>query len=315
MRVALVITQESVVSLVASVYEVIQHSIRIHADDNAETASDLLYAVTSEPAERFQRRFSFIEHLDTAFSLRPDWIFVPALNIAEPWMPECYAPLIRWLRKSAARGAQVTSVGTGSFLLAEAGLLPGGRAVTHSHYANYFRRCYPALELRNDLGWVRDRKVACSGDLPWQELLLATIAEQWGARVAQDAADTYALHWDHLMYQAAAAPAADACVSMAQRWLSEHYAEDDLIPRCLEVLGLPRRTFNRRFKHDTGMTPIDYVQQVRIQTSQGLLAFTDRSVEDICYEVGYADIGAFYKLFRRHTGVSPGQFRRTKATA
>jgi transcriptional regulator GlxA family with amidase domain len=96
----------------------------------------------------------------------------------------------------------------------------------------------------------------------------------------------------------------------AQRWLSEHIAENNLIDRCADYLQLSRRTFNRRFKEAAGITPTHFLQQARMQASQNLLLFTRRSVEEICYEVGYDDIGTFYKLFRRNLGTSPNKFRR-----
>jgi transcriptional regulator GlxA family with amidase domain len=75
-------------------------------------------------------------------------------------------------------------------------------------------------------------------------------------------------------------------------------------------VGLSKRTFNRRFKHETGTTPTQFVQYARIEASQNLLLFTERRVEDICSAVGYEDIAAFRKLFRKRNGVPPGEFRR-----
>jgi transcriptional regulator GlxA family with amidase domain len=307
MRVAIAVTCKSVVSVVAYAYEVIDFCVRMQPPSAAATQ---IFAATSELRETFQKRFGFIEYLDSRLSVPVDWVFVPALEISEPWMPAQYKPLTQWLRRAAAQGALITSVGTGSFLLAEAGLLDGRDAVTYSRCAEHFCRRYPKVRLRNDVDWVRENGLLMSGDLPWQELLLAIIAERWGAQTAQLAASTYALHWEHRI-DAPAPQAAlpDPAIAQAQRWLSEHLAEDDLLNRCSDHLRLSRRTFNRRFKEATGVTPIDFLQKARIQASQNLLLFTDRSVADICGDVGYDDIGAFYKLFRRRLGVSPGKFR------
>jgi transcriptional regulator GlxA family with amidase domain len=313
MRIAIAVTRESIISVVAYAYEVIDFCVRTQRlDANRITNADAqIFAVSNEPESTFQRRFGFIEFFDSRLSVPVDWVFVPALEIARPWTPAAYKPLIQWLRRSAERGALITSVGTGSFLLAEAGLLDDQEAVTYSQYADYFTERYPRVALRRDANWLRGNGLLLSGDMPWQELLLAVISEYWNAETAQLAANTYALHWDHLIdVPAASAVPLDAAVTQAQRWLTAHLREHDLINRCCAHLALSRRTFNRRFKDATGKTPLDFLQQARLQTGQNLLMFTNRSVEDICYDIGYDDIGAFYKLFRRRLGISPHKFRK-----
>ena len=142
---------------------------------------------------------------------------------------------------------------------------------------------------------MEEGAVICSGDLPWQELVLAEIARRWGDATARDVAETYALQWNHLLHHPDGSGGIDASMAQARAWLAEHYTEDNLIPRCIQ---------------ESGMTPKEYVHRLRVQASQSLLASTRRSIEDIGGHVGYTDMGAFYRLFRRHTGVSPGQFRR-----
>lgn len=311
MQIAFALTPQSIVSLVASAHDLVQHCIRFHPRPTS-TQPDVVYAVTSDDSELCHRRFSFIDFIDRERCPQPDWILVPALAIAGRWCAKDYRQLVAWLRTAARRGAHIVGVGTGTFLLAEAGLFQRHRAVTYSTYRSRFRQCFPELELVVDMGWLEDDRVICSGDLPWQELLLAEIARHWGDAAARDAARTYALQWNHVI-RPTTGQVFDASIALAQHWLAEHHAEENLIARCVERLGLGRRTFNRRFKQETGMSPTEYVQLIRIQGSQRLLSNTRLSVEDISRDVGYSDIGAFYRLFRRYTGISPGQFRRSRA--
>jgi len=312
MRIAIAVTRESVISVVACAYEIIDFCVRAQG---GEAGAAQVVAVSSEPAAAFQQRFGFIEFLDSQLSLPVDWVFVPALEIACPWSAATYQPLIQWLRRSAAKGAFITSVGTGSFLLAEAGLLDGKDAVTYSQYADYFVERYPRVALRRDISWLRAAGLMLSGDMPWQELLLAVLGEFCSPQTAQLAANTYAMHWDHLLDASSKATApSDAGMLQARRWLTEHLAEHDLINRCADYVALSRRTFNRRFKDAAGMTPVDFLQQARLQASQNLLLSSTRSIEEICYEVGYDDTGAFYKLFRRRLGTSPHKFRKQFAS-
>jgi transcriptional regulator GlxA family with amidase domain len=277
----------------------------------ADGADAQVFAVSSEPAELFRKRYGFIEFLDSRLSAPVDWVFVPGLAVARPWTPNKYLPLIRWLRRAADNGALLSSVGTGSFLLAEAGVLDGREAVTYSAHAEHFAERYPHVVLARHASHVRGERRLLTADLPWQELVLAVIGERWGATTAQLGADTYALHWERLLErQQGRVARLDPAIAAAQRWLSEHIGEQDVINRCVAHVGLARRTFNRRFKEATGATPMEFVQQARLQTMRDLLMFTNRSVEDICYEVGYEDAGALYRLFRRHFGTSPHRFRR-----
>ena len=104
MRVAIAVTHESVISVVASAYETIEFCARMQRTDGTEAQ---VFAVSSEPEAVFRQRFGFFEFLDSRLSAPVDWVFVPALVVEEPWMPARYLPLIRWLRRAADSGALI----------------------------------------------------------------------------------------------------------------------------------------------------------------------------------------------------------------
>jgi transcriptional regulator GlxA family with amidase domain len=304
MHIAFALTQESILSTVACAYDLVEYCRHMQAQTDAAAS---VFAVTSGA----ESRFGFLPCLQPTTSVPADWIFVPALDIAKPWMPAHYEPLARWIRGNAERGALVTSVGTGAFLVAAAGLLRGKEAVTYPPFCDYFSECYPDVPLSRTSPWVRHPGLLMSGDMPWPELVLHVLAQHWGAKVARQAADTYAISWNEAIDPPQRqCNRVDHSITRAQRWLTQHYHERDLVNRCTEYMGLSKRTFNRRFKDETGTTPTEFVQYARINASQNLLLFTERRVEDICSAVGYEDIAAFRKLFRKRNGVPPGQFRK-----
>jgi transcriptional regulator GlxA family with amidase domain len=305
MHIAFALTHESILSTVASAYDLVEYCERTRTKTDA--ASSVVFAVTSGA----EQRYGFLQCLSPRTSVRADWVFVPALDIVKPWMPSHYAPLARWIRDSAERGALVTSVGTGAFLVAAASLLHGKEAATYSPFCDYFSECYPDVPVNRDSPWVRHPGLLMSGDMPWPELVLHVLAQHCGAEVARRAADTYAINWNELIDPPQRhCVRGDRSITRAQRWLAQHYPERDLVTRCTEYLGLSKRTFNRRFKDETGTTPTEFVQCARIRASQNLLLSTERRVEDICLAVGYEDIATFRKLFRKRNGVPPGQFRK-----
>lgn len=308
MRVAIAVTHESIVSLVATAYEVLDLCARTQCIDAVRSQ---VFAVSSETEQVFRQRFGFIELLDSRHTLPVDWVFVPALVVSFPRMPAKYLSLIRWLRRVADTGALITAVGTGSFLLAEAGILAGREAVTYSYYADDFAARYPEVRLRRDVTSIHEGSLLLTGDMPWQELVLAVICKNWGEQAARLAADTYALDWrQQLLPQDDQIMRLDPSIAAAQQWMTNHIKEPDVINRCVDELKLARRTFNRRFKQVTGITPLEFVQRTRLKIMRDLLLFTTRSIEDICYEIGYGDVATVYKLFRRRFGISPSKFRR-----
>jgi len=78
----------------------------------------------------------------------------------------------------------------------------------------------------------------------------------------------------------------------------------------IEQAKIPERTLKRRFKVATGSTLIEYLQNLRIEDAKHQLETSDKSVESICFEVGYEDVSFFRRLFKRLTGIIPSQYRR-----
>jgi transcriptional regulator GlxA family with amidase domain len=311
MHIALALTQESLLSTTASVYDLVEFCRRSQLPQSKGAGH--VYAVTSSDADG---QFSFLRHEPLNSLNVPDLVLVLPLKIKQPWMPETYRLLVRWIRRSYDHGAVVASIGTGVFLLAEAGLFEG-EDTTVSVLATVrddFARCYPAIK-QSVQPWSHGERLLVSGDLAWQELALHVLTQQWGRKVARLAAETFAIPW----YERIEAPESvqdmgvDRVIARAQHWLSQHYNEQDLVGRCADLVGLSKRTFNRRFKEATGTTPIDFVQGARIRVSRNMLLHTDLRVEDISYAVGYEDIASFRKMFSRRNGMPPGEFRRRMA--
>lgn len=76
------------------------------------------------------------------------------------------------------------------------------------------------------------------------------------------------------------------------------------------AVGIPERSLKRRFKAATGSTLIGYVQNLRIEEGKRLLESTDAASDDIAPAVGYENPAFFRRLFKRSTGLTPGQYRR-----
>ena len=106
------------------------------------------------------------------------------------------------------------------------------------------------------------------------------------------------------------APHADSIAKRCETWLAEHFRDIDAIRQLLEEIDVPERSLKRRFKAATGATLIEYLQNLRIEEAKRLLEQGELPIDEVSEAVGYLDISFFRRLFKRLTGLTPGQYRR-----
>jgi AraC-like DNA-binding protein len=96
--------------------------------------------------------------------------------------------------------------------------------------------------------------------------------------------------------------------------MQENYAEIDSIEQLSRTLGLSKYRFSKLFRKTTGMTAVQYLTKIRMEKAMELLRNTKLNLQEIALRTGYANDNYFNKVFRKLTGVSPGQFRSSKET-
>jgi transcriptional regulator GlxA family with amidase domain len=230
-----------------------------------------------------------------------------------------YPSLIEWIRTRYEAGACVYSACSGALMLAETGLLNGCDATSHWGYQDLFRRQYPQVRFRPEpnlcFADAAGRIVTAGGTTSWHDLALHIISRHVSPGEAMRIAKVYLLKW-HDEGQLPYGPLvrqqahADAVVRGCEKWLREHFRESGVAARVAGHAQIPERTLKRRFKQATGLTLIDYVQNLRIEEAKHLLESSDEAVDEICFAVGYEDPSFFRRLFRSRTGVAPAQYRR-----
>jgi transcriptional regulator GlxA family with amidase domain len=145
--------------------------------------------------------------------------------------------------------------------------------------------------------------------------VLYLLARFAGSTAAQPAARFFALQW----HQDGLAPYivfegrhdhGDREVFAAQQWVSRHFAVASPVEEMIKRSKLAASTFKRRFANATGLTPITYVQRLRIEDAKRRLERTAVPVDEIGWQVGYEEPAFFRRLFKRTTGVTPGVYRR-----
>lgn len=228
-------------------------------------------------------------------------------------------PELDWLSARHADGAHIAAACSGAQLIAELGLLNGETATAHWSCRDVFRRRYPRVNFQPDrtlaFAGEGDRIVTSGGMAGWSDLALYLIARFLGPDHASHASRFYCVDPRAEGFARYAAvsrriQADDAVVAACQRWVADGYASSDPVGEMLERSGLPRRSFDRRFRTATGYSPREYVQALRTEEAKQLLEATREPIDDVAQAVGYADPRAFQRLFRKNTGLTPSAYRR-----
>ncbi len=225
-------------------------------------------------------------------------------------------PLHGWLHQAFDRGVVLASVCTGSFVLADAGLLDDRVATTHWRAANLFRARYPHIRLEADQLLVDSGQIICAGGATaFVDLCLYLVERFASPSVALACSKMLVLdgrrveQTPYMAFYSQKAHSDDA-IRRAQAWLEQHFAEPVSIDDVAAVAGLGTRTFKRRFKEATGETPISYLQHLRIEAAKHRLESSREQTARIIWGVGYEDASSFRRLFKRTVGCTMEQYRR-----
>ena len=249
-----------------------------------------------------------------------DIVIVPELWLGpDEHLAGRYLEVQTWLRERYRRGAYIYSVCSASLLLAEAGLLDGCDATSHWGYQQLFEERYPQVRFRPEpnlcFADADGHLVTSGGATSWHDLVLHVIARHVGPGEALRISKVY-LFKTHdegqLPYRALikSRQHPDSVVRECENWLGRHFAESGAVARVVAHARVAERTLKRRFKAATGLTLIDYLQNLRIEKAKELLERSTTAVDDISASVGYEDASFFRRLFKRRSGLSPARYRR-----
>lgn len=224
-------------------------------------------------------------------------------------------PCLAWLRQMHGQGTTVCSVCAGAFVLAAAGLLDGRRATTHWQFASLLAQMYPAVEVDSGHLIIEDGDIATAGGvMAWIDLALRLVHRFAGATVMLETARFFLVDppgREQRFYSTFTPNLShgDDLVLRIQHWLQQSYAQPHRVADLAERAQLGERSFLRRFQKATGLGPTEYVQRLRVGKAREALEFSQDTVNEIAWKVGYEDPAAFRKVFRRLIGLSPRDYR------
>jgi transcriptional regulator GlxA family with amidase domain len=251
-----------------------------------------------------------------------DAVAVAAVSVFEP------GPLVElvsdpgnaWLldriRSAHAHGVHLAAACTGTFFLAESGVLDGSPATTSWWLGASFRGRYPGVDLD-------ERSIVCHGDgittagasLSHMDMALSLVyrtspelAERARRYLAIEDRTSQA---DYIIPEVVAR--GNPLIVGYERWVREHISDQFLITTAARELGVTERSLQRATRAALGMSPKDFADDIRLDRATGLLRTTGLTVEAVAREVGYVNASALRALARRRRGMSLAEIRATRA--
>ncbi len=220
-----------------------------------------------------------------------------------------------WLIQSYHQGAEIASLCTGTFLLASTGLLKGKYCSTHWQYANEFRVFFSGVNLVDEKIITEQNGIYTSGGSTSYWNLLLHLVEKytdketaiWASKyfaldIGRNSQSPFAIFNGQKEHNA-------KDILNVQEYIEKNYQEKLTVDELAHKFNMGRRSLERWFKKATCNSVVEYIQRVKIEAAKKQLETGRKTINEVMYNVGYTDINAFRKVFKKITGMSPIEYR------
>lgn len=245
---------------------------------------------------------------------RPDMVIIPGILNLDTTLAN-NDMILDWLKRLHSKGCQLTAICSGSLLLSATGLLDGKIATTHWAMENEFRKRFPRVLLTpNELITDEDGLVCSGGYDSFLDVSIYMIDKFCDSTVARECSKIFLGN----LNRRSQAPYTvfhgsrdhgDKQILQIQNLLEKQFSDTFDFTKLAIEYGMSKRTLERHFKKATGITPLAYLQRVRVENAKALLETGNASFDEISYQVGYMDNSFFRKLFIKLTSLRPREYR------
>lgn len=227
-----------------------------------------------------------------------------------------HSRLLSWLTEAARQSSIYGSVCTGAFILGQAGLLDEHHVTTHWNYIERLTKRFPKARVGTDQIYIRDRRLLTSGGVTAGiDMALAVVAEDHGKKIAVDVAKVLLVVMKRQGGQAqfspmvAAISAEDSPITRVQNHVLLNLDENFTIEGMAGLANMSARHFARVFAREVGMTPMEFIQNARIDRARELLENSDLPLKTVAFRSGFGSVRHMRGLFDDRLGLSPSQYR------
>ncbi len=244
-----------------------------------------------------------------------DYLLIPAILPVPESRQMQDSKTLDFLGKQHAFGTTLAAMCTGSFLLAETGLLDGKKATTNWQFERKFRYRYPKVNLEIESILTEEDNLICTGAATAiMNLALRIIEREGSTSLASSCArallvDTNRESQAPYLIYSQFEKHKDTEIHRAERYMLDHLNTTISIDDVAGIACLSPRHFKRRFKQATGESPLNYLQKLRVEAAKKKLENTLDGINEITRQVGYEDSSTFRRLFKKHTSLSPREYR------
>ncbi|NVK55111.1 MAG: helix-turn-helix domain-containing protein [Alteromonadaceae bacterium] len=240
-----------------------------------------------------------------------DLIVIPSFPVSSQHVDE---NVKREVLAHVNAGGRVISFCSGSFLLAELGLLNKREATTHWKYAEAFQQRFPHINYREDILYTYDGTIGCSaGSAAGIDLGIEVIRQDYGHNIANSVARRLVLpaHRSGGQAQFVEKPllTTKSMLSSTLDWAVVNLTSNLTIKDIADKANMTRRTFDRHFKKHYNMTPLDWLLQRKLDIAKTLLESTHHSIENIAEQSGFESAVTLRHNFKKYLSISPRDYR------
>lgn len=224
--------------------------------------------------------------------------------------------LITWIKEQYSKGSEIASICLGTFFLGADGIIQNKIATTHWLASGIFREKFPDVKLLDDkIITDQDGIYTSGGAFSFTALIIYLIEKYTSKEIASFVSKVMMVHLHNVPQSANAIfnmqhSHQDKAIREIQKEIEERSEEKISVVEIANRAGMSMRTFLRRFRKATGNTPLEYIQRTKVERAKHLLVQTNPGVEQVGYQIGYDDISAFRKVFKKHTGMTPTDYRK-----
>jgi len=296
-------------------YKILSRANAYWQESGHEVMFKIELAGISEEVNYYDGLFSVKPHKHISAVGHTNLVIIPSLNHNYDKAIEGNQTLTNWIVKQYQQGAEIASMCTGAFLLAATGLLDGKSCSTHWVVADNFRTRFPKVNLKTDRLITDENGIYTNGGAySFLNLLLYLIEKNFDRQTAIYCAKVFQIEMDRhsqssfIIFKGQKLHS-DEMVKEAQLYLENNLNQKIAVEDLSARFAVGRRNFDRRFIKATGNTPIEYLQRAKIESAKRAFETSRKTINEVMYEVGYADAKAFREVFRKITGISPLEYR------
>ncbi|MBP4136594.1 GlxA family transcriptional regulator [Flavobacterium geliluteum] len=312
-KVGLIIPHDYKLLSIAAILEVFETTNKLHNEN--EKPFEIM---TFQSAEQITQKqlFGYEVRSIQDSDVNLDLILIPAFTTDN--MSEMIAKnkmFIPWLQKQHRSGAELASFCTGAFLFAASGLLNEKLATTHVDACSAFTKAFPLVKLKSEETLTADGSLYTSGgSTSTFHLLILLVQKYCGNEIAVQIAKIFSIDLNRYKqsYFSTFRPNHlhnDNLVAMLQQKIENQYSTIEKLEEITKDIPASTRNMTRRFKQVTGIPPIEYLQNIRVESSKKYLEQTQLSISEIIEKIGYTDPKAFRKVFYKMVGMKPIEYR------